>query len=86
MANDDEKWKQQSRDMTLLVGSIDGLVDICGQSHALLCDLTEWLKEPPANDLPDLLRSLSAQMSQISTKLDELPAKIARAITTDEAP
>src|ERR1700733_13958682 len=62
-----------------LVGGIAALADVVQLTHSLVCNLAEWLKEPPSTDLPKLLR-------QIVAKLDALPSEVARAVSPGELP
>ena len=39
----------------------------------MITELSEWLKQPPSSDLPDLLKVLIA-------KIDALPEAVARAV------
>jgi hypothetical protein len=60
-----------------LVGGIAALADVVQLTHSMVCNLAEWLKEPPSTDLPKLLR-------QIVAKLDALPSEVARAVSPGE--
>ena len=60
-----------------LVGGIAALADVVQLTHSMVCNLAEWLKEPPSTDLPKLLR-------QIVAKLDALPGEVARAVSPGE--
>ncbi len=74
-----------------MISAIHGLTDVMEQTRDLLTELMAWLQEPPASDLPDLLKALTAavrdQGEKISTLhglLVKLPAQVARAVATGE--
>jgi hypothetical protein len=51
-----------------------------------LVDLEAWLKEPPKNDLGDLLKRLAAALEGVQQNMVELPAAVARAVLSGELP
>ena len=59
------RWEQRQE---LMVSSMQGMLDIMVTTRDMITELSEWLKQPPSSDLPDLL------------KIDALPEAVARAV------
>ena len=64
------RWEQRQE---LMVSSMEGMLDIMVTTRDMITELSEWLKQPPSSDLPDLLKVLIA-------KIDALPEAVARAV------
>lgn len=82
------KWEQRQE---LMIASMEGMLHTMEVIRDMISELAEWLKQPPSSDLPDLLKvqitqlnTLSEQTVQLGSKMDALPAAVARAVTTSE--
>lgn len=74
-----------------MISAIHGLTDVMEQTRDRLTEVMAWLQEPPSSDLPDtlatILNAVDAQNSGLQAvlqKLDQLPAEVARAVSTGE--
>jgi hypothetical protein len=70
-----------------LIGAIGGLTDVMEQTRAMVAELATWLKQPPSNDLPDLIRHMTAALENntdaivtIGRLVNALPAELAQVV------
>lgn len=59
-----------------LIGAVTDLTAVMEINQALLVELTEWLKEPPKGDLPELIRALVASVSDLALEVRTLPLRL----------
>lgn len=59
-----------------LIGVVTDLTAVMEINQALLIELTEWLKEPPKSDLPELIRALVASVSDLALEVRTLPLRL----------
>jgi hypothetical protein len=78
------RWEQRQE---VIIASLEGVVDTMTTIRDMIAELGAWLKEPPSNDLSDLLRvliatnqTISSQVDEIGGKMDALPATIVRSL------
>jgi hypothetical protein len=74
-----------------LVSSVHGLTDVMEQTRDLVVELMKWLQEPPSSELPDLLKALTAAITQQGEHLQtmtgilvKLPEQVVRTMKTGE--
>lgn len=84
MTNDSERLARMERGQQAVIQGISGLADIAQINTAMLEELMEWLKKPPSSDLADTLAALSASVAEMRQEIRDLPATVARAVTTGE--
>jgi hypothetical protein len=92
-----DRWEQRQE---LMIGTISDLVDVVTMVRDVVAEIKADLERPASSDLPDALRTLAkavegfgdlvhrqdAVCRTVAARLDELPARIVRAIQTGEVP
>jgi hypothetical protein len=79
-----DHWERRQEDLIAAVHAIlDGLDAMRGQ----LGEIVAWLQQPPSDDLPELIRALTAaadatqdSLARLEARIDALPAAIAQAV------
>jgi hypothetical protein len=72
----DERITRWERRQEVIIASLEGMVDTMTTIRDMIAELDAWLKEPPSNDLSDLLRVLIATNQTISSQVDEIGGKM----------
>ena len=72
----DERITRWERRQEVIIASLAGMVDTMTTIRDMIGELDAWLKEPPSNDLSDLLRVLIATNQAISSQVDEVGGKM----------
>lgn len=67
-----------------VIQGISGLADIGQINGAMLGELMEWLKQPPSNELSDVLKALVVEVAEMRKEIAALPEKVARAVIGGE--
>jgi hypothetical protein len=67
-----------------IVTAIHGLADVVQITNTLVSDIATFLKEPPSDDLPNLIRTLTMGLQEVKAGIDQLPERVARAVQTGE--
>jgi hypothetical protein len=79
-----DHWERRQEDMIAAMhGMMDGLDAMRGQ----LAEIVAWLRQPPSDELPDLIRAMIAaadavqeQLARLGVRIDALPEKVAQAV------
>jgi hypothetical protein len=70
--------------MEALIAAMERFAGIVEVTNALVADLSAKMDEPPKSDLPGLLRHLVTAVNEVRDGMNELPANVARAVSTGE--
>lgn len=84
MTTDTERLIRVERRQETVIQGISGLADIGQVNNTMLAELTDWLKQPPSNDLTEALAALSAAVAEMRKEIAELPERLARAVLDGE--
>jgi hypothetical protein len=90
-----DRWERRQED---LIAAISSLADICALTNATVTQIAALLMQPPKSDLADLIKGLtvalqglqdqtrahSALIVGLGQRLGEMPAEVARAVSTGE--
>jgi hypothetical protein len=87
-----DRWERRQEDMIATVGDMVDVLEIVAGGVA---ELKAWLQQPPSTALPDLIRALAASLDRLDGQVKQhgdlivalrrdLPAEVARAVTTGE--
>jgi hypothetical protein len=88
-----DRWERRQEDLIATLSDLTDVVEIISTSVA---ELKAWLMQPPpASDLPDLIRALNGALDRLGDRVEQhgaqltalrrdLPAQVARAVTTGE--
>lgn len=75
---------RMERRLEVLVQAISALTDVVQINNAMVAEALALLKQPPSSNLPNLLETLIAVVNDLRSDIRDLPAKVARAISTGE--
>jgi hypothetical protein len=79
-----ERFDHLDQRTEVLIAAMETLGGIVEVTNALTADLIKKMDEPPSSDLPGLIRQLVSSVNEIRDGLNELPANVARAVSTGE--
>jgi hypothetical protein len=77
-------WERRQEE---LIATLHAILDGLDATRGQLGEIVAWLRQPPSDDLPELLRALvaandaaQAELAQLTARIDALPAAVAQAV------
>ena len=81
-------WERRQEAM---ITALDGILNVVETIRDSQVELAKWLATPPSSELPEVLKQLIASnhevsklMLQLGTRMNRLPAEVARAVLDGE--
>jgi len=75
-------WERRQEDV---IATLHAILDGLDATRGQLGEIVAWLRQPPSDDLPELLRALvaandatRAELAQLVAQIDALPEVLAR--------